>query len=129
MKKLFALLMLSACSAPVVERVSVSLALDFNADTLLEVYATSGASCGTIGAGPPEDVAEVHGVDAVAANQLNEGGQVSLAFDALPAGVELAFVARATEGEALLAIACTDGVVLEVGSDVSVELELLSSEN
>jgi hypothetical protein len=125
-KRLLPLLLLCACGpAPEVTPVELRLALDFEADALLEVYAASGADCAAIeGADDPADVADVHGVDRRAANGLNGGARAEIAFEALPADVELVFHARAVDTGEVVASACQAGIVIPAGGEVSVELVL-----
>lgn len=114
-----------------VDNPRVTLALDFGANALLELFVveTSSAACASLLAGElaPDDEGVVqHAAEARPAQGLNDGGQVRFELEELPAEVPLTFYARAKEGVAVLSQDCEDGVVIP--PDGHVDLELVVSE-
>lgn len=106
----------------------VELALDpFGANALLELFvlSTAAAPCAALldGSVTPDDGGVTqHAAEARPARGLNDGAAVRFELEELPAESELTFYARATEGGALLAHDCEDGVVIPANGHVDVEL-------
>lgn len=105
----------------------VTLALDFGANALLELFVLAGASapCGALLAGdlaPDADRVVQHAAEARPASGLNNAGEVRFDLDELPAEVALTFYARATEGGATLSHDCEPDVLIPADGHVDVQL-------
>jgi hypothetical protein len=124
---LLALALALGCGGPALAPSHVSLALDFSANALLQLFVLEEAthSCaGLLGGAPPG----TDPTDARSARALNAGGTVTFEVDDLPAEVPLLFYARAVEGGATLADDCVDGVVIPAGGEVTVALQVREAE-
>lgn len=106
----------------------VRLALDpFGANALLELFVldTGTAACGSLldeSVAPGDEGVTQYAAEARPAQRLNNGGSLRFDLEELPAERELTFYARASEGGALLAHDCQDGVVIPADGHVDVEL-------
>lgn len=123
---LLALLFLAGCGGPSLAPSQVSLSLDFNANSLLELWvlAESSVSCGDLlgGAAPDGDGVVRHALERKAASALNDGGAVTFEVEDLPAEEPLVFYARALDGAELLSHDCEGEIVIPAGGEVSVQL-------
>lgn len=123
---------LAACGGAEVplSRVTLSLPLTFDAQTLLEVFVfrAADASCDDL-AQDNVDVEALNVADRrLAASRLNEtGAAIEVEFEELPAEQPLVFFARAMRASprAVLAHACQSDVRIESGGQVAIELRLV----
>lgn len=118
----------SGCGSAVdVDNPRVTLALDFGANALLELFVldTAAAPCPALIGGslaPDDETLVPHAAEARPAQGLNEGGELRFELEELPAEIGLTFYARASEGGAVLSQDCDDDVIIPANGHVDIAL-------
>ncbi len=125
---LIAAALVSGCGSEIdVDNPRVTLALDFGANALLELFVldTAAAACPALMGGslaPDDESLVAHAAEARPARGLNAGGELRFELEELPAEVGLTFYARASEGGAVLSQDCDDDVVIPADGHVDIAL-------